>query len=83
MTPCGFVKPVESAAAAAAAVDDGQADLAVIRTDVAIPSHAQTVIILHRDVALLAAPGGSAIAPSPISRVTRSGSCIAARATRS
>ena len=56
------VKPVESAVAAAAAVDNGQADLAVIRTDVAIPSHAQSVIILHRDVALLAAPGGSAIA---------------------
>ncbi len=55
------VKPVESAAAAAAAVDGGQADLAVIRTDVAIPSHAQTVIILHRDAVLIAAPGGSAI----------------------
>ena len=53
------VKPVESAAAAAAAVDGGRADLAVIRTDVAIPSHAQTVIILHRDAALIAAPGGS------------------------
>ncbi len=34
----------------------------MIRTDVAIPSHAQTVVILHRDAALLAAPGGSEIA---------------------
>ena len=74
------VKPVDSAKAAAAAVDDGEADLAVIRTDVAIPSHGQSVIILHRDAALLAAPGGSSIAP--ISRATTSGSCIAARATR-
>ena len=56
------VKPVDNAAAASAAVDDGEADLAVIRTDVAIPGHAQTVIILHRDVTLLAAPGGSPIA---------------------
>ena len=55
------IKPVENAAAAAAAVDIGQADLAVIRTDVAIPSHAQTVVILHRDAALIAAPGGSDI----------------------
>ena len=56
-----LIKPVESAAAAAVAVDSGQADLAVIRTDVAIPSHAQTVIILHRDAVLIAAPGGSDI----------------------
>ena len=56
------VKSVDGAAAASAAVDGGEADLAVIRTDVAIPSHAQTVIILHRDVTLLAAPGGSPIA---------------------
>lgn len=56
------VRPVDSAAAASAAVDNDDADLAVIRTDVAIPSHAQTVVILHRDVTLLAAPGGSAIA---------------------
>ena len=48
--------PAESSAAAAAAVDIGKAELAVVRTDVAMPNSGQTVIILHRDVALLLAP---------------------------
>lgn len=52
---------VDGPAAASAAVDAGKADLAVIRTDVALPDDAQTVVILHRDAALLAAPGGGAV----------------------
>ncbi len=55
------IEPVEGAAAAAAAVDAGKADLAVIRTDLALPDDAQTVVILHRDAALLAAPGGGEV----------------------
>ncbi len=47
---------VASAAAAAGEVDEGKADLAVIRTDIATPNNAQTVVILHRDAALLVAP---------------------------
>ncbi len=50
---------VENASAASAAVDAGTADLAVVRTDVALPSNAQTVVILHRDAAIIAAPSSS------------------------
>ncbi len=55
------ILPVDGPAAAAATVDADKADLAVIRTDVALPENAQTVVILHRDAALLVAPGGSEI----------------------
>ena len=52
---------VDGPAAAAAMVDAGKADLAVIRTDLALPDDAQTVVILHRDAALLTAPGGGEV----------------------
>ena len=55
------IQAVDDPAAAAAAVDAGKADLAVIRTDVAIPADAQTVVILHRDSALLVAPASSGL----------------------
>ena len=55
------IQSVEGPAAAAAAVDAGKADLAVIRTDLALPDDAQTVVILHRDAALLSAPGGGEV----------------------
>ena len=55
------VVPVDGPATAAATVDADKADLAVIRTDVALPENAQTVVILHRDAALLVAPGGGEI----------------------
>ncbi len=55
------IHPVDGPAAASAEVDGGKADLAVIRTDVALPDDAQTVVILHRDAALLVAPGGGGI----------------------
>ena len=53
--------PAESAAAASAAIDAGQADLAVVRTDIGMPNSGQTVVILHRDAAILLAPASSEI----------------------
>jgi TRAP-type uncharacterized transport system substrate-binding protein len=55
------VQLVENAKAASEAVDAHRADLAVIRTDVAIPGDAQTVVILHRDAAVLVAPASSGL----------------------
>jgi hypothetical protein len=43
-------------AASAQALESGRADLAVIRTDIAIPSNGAMVAILHRDLAALLAP---------------------------
>ncbi len=53
--------PVENANAASAAIDDGKADLAVVRSDIAMPDKGQTVVILHRDAAILLAPGSGEI----------------------
>jgi TRAP transporter TAXI family solute receptor len=52
-----------SPAAAAAAIERGEADLAVIRSDLAVPGTARAVAILHRNVVLLMA--------APSSRVKR------------
>ncbi|XBO39198.1 TAXI family TRAP transporter solute-binding subunit [Alsobacter sp. KACC 23698] len=52
---------VPGPAEAAAAFDDGKADLAVVRSDLATPAAGQLVAILHRNAAVLLAPGGSAI----------------------
>ena len=52
----------DGASAAAVALDAGNADLAVVRADVALPDNGETVVVLHKDVALLVAPGGSEIA---------------------
>jgi TRAP transporter TAXI family solute receptor len=43
----------DGAAASAAAIEDDTADLAVVRSDVAMPAKGQTVAIMHRDAALL------------------------------
>jgi TRAP transporter TAXI family solute receptor len=43
----------EGVDASAKAVEDDNADLAIVRTDVAMPVKAQTVAIMHRDAALL------------------------------
>ena len=44
---------------AAAQLDDGKVDMAVVRTDGPMPAEGQTVVILHRDALILVAPGGS------------------------
>ncbi|HYF54803.1 MAG TPA: TAXI family TRAP transporter solute-binding subunit [Salinarimonas sp.] len=48
--------------ASAAALEDGKADLAVVRSDIDLPSKGQTVAILHRNPALLLTREGSGIA---------------------
>jgi TRAP transporter TAXI family solute receptor len=45
----------DSAAASSAALDQGRADLAIVRNDVAVPKHAGTILIVHRDAVLLVA----------------------------
>jgi TRAP transporter TAXI family solute receptor len=50
---------VPDSAAAAGAVESGAADLAVMRSDIALTSNAQSLAILHRNPILLTAPGGS------------------------
>src|ERR1700730_2647039 len=55
------VRPVDDLAQSAKALEQGRADLAVIRSDIAIPQNGATVIILHNDIAVLAAPAGSTI----------------------
>lgn len=46
-------------AAGAALLDNGKADLAVMRGDIALTTSAQILAILHRNAMLLLAPGGS------------------------
>ncbi len=53
------VVPTDGAAAASAALDGNAADLAVVRADVAMPNSGETVVVLHKDAALLMVlPGG-------------------------
>jgi TRAP transporter TAXI family solute receptor len=52
----------DNSAAAAAAVDAGQAELAIVRSDVAVPKRAGTVLIVHKDAGLLLAIPRSKIA---------------------
>ncbi len=56
------VVPAANPAASADALEHGRADLAVVRTDVALPPNGATVVVLHNDLAVLAAPAGSKIA---------------------
>lgn len=51
----------ESLAASAKALEDGEADLAIVRSDVAMPSNGLTIAILRRDNLVLIVPGGSRI----------------------
>lgn len=51
----------ESASASAAVLDEGRADLAIIRNDVAVPRNAGIMLITHKDTALLVARRGSKI----------------------
>ncbi|WP_294541344.1 TAXI family TRAP transporter solute-binding subunit [uncultured Rhodoblastus sp.] len=52
---------VADLAASAKAMEDGKADIAVVRTDVSPPSNGQTVAILRRDVVAFLVPAGSSI----------------------
>jgi TRAP transporter TAXI family solute receptor len=55
------IRDVDSSSAAAAALDSGAVHLAVVRSDVAVPTRAQSVAILRREAALLVAPKRSRI----------------------
>src|SRR5947209_2180721 len=52
----------EDAAAASSAVDAGKADFAIVRSDVAVPQRAGTMLIVHKDAALLFASPRAKIA---------------------
>jgi TRAP-type uncharacterized transport system substrate-binding protein len=54
------VVPAADAAAVGAALEQGRADLAVVRSD-ALPPAAQALVVLRRNAALLVAPGGSGL----------------------
>ena len=51
-------------AASAAALDTGDVDFAVVRSDIAMPRAAQTAIILSRSAAVLLAPAGKTLKSS-------------------
>jgi len=55
------IAPVDHVTAAAAAIDEGAADFAVVRTDIAMPRQGQTALILHRDAVTILAPGASGV----------------------
>ncbi|SFK27059.1 TAXI family TRAP transporter solute-binding subunit [Methylocapsa palsarum] len=55
------LRAVEGPAEAARALDQGAADLAVIRSDSGIPTRGAAVAVLHNDVAVLAATRASGI----------------------
>lgn len=48
----------EGSAQSAAALDEGKADLAVVRTDIAYPRSAASVAVMHTDHVIIVAPGG-------------------------
>jgi TRAP-type uncharacterized transport system substrate-binding protein len=57
--------PVADVAASAAALESDAVDLAIVRSDIGLPPSAKTLIILHRNAALLIAPGGSKLRRVP------------------
>ena len=57
---------VESLAESSRALQEGHADLAVVRSDLAMPPNGQTVLIMRRDAAVLFAPAENICARSTI-----------------
>ena len=53
--------PVDDFAASAASLEKGDADVAVVRTDIAMSPKSQTLLILYREAAVLMTPRGSKI----------------------
>jgi TRAP transporter TAXI family solute receptor len=53
---------VNDASAAAAALEAEQADMAVVRTDVRLPPNGQTLVLLHRNPAILLTTRGAHVA---------------------
>lgn len=59
------VVPVSTANASSAALQSESVDLAVIRSDISVPPNGQTLVILHRNPALLVARGDDMIGSVP------------------
>lgn len=59
------VVPVSTANASSAALQSENVDLAVIRSDISIPPNGQTLVILHRNPALLVGRGDDTIGSVP------------------
>ena len=55
------IVPTAGEPESAKALDDGRADLAIVRTDAGMPTRGQTVAIWHRDAVLLVAPDSRGI----------------------
>lgn len=53
--------PTDSLAEAGRAMERDEADLAIVRPDVVMPDKGGTVVLLHKNIALLVAPGGGPI----------------------
>jgi TRAP-type uncharacterized transport system substrate-binding protein len=53
--------PVENLAEASHALEAGHADLAIVRSDIAMPPSAQTILIMRRNAAVLVAPAQSGL----------------------
>ncbi len=54
--------PVDNLSASAAALDHGRADLAIVRSDIEMPTTGQTVLIMRKSAGLFLASSGSGIA---------------------
>ena len=57
--------PKDGPRAAATALDKGEADLAIVRRDIAMPTNGQAIAILRKNVAVLFAPAPPAAEPEP------------------
>ena len=55
------INPVADGVESAAALESGKADLAVVRSDIAMPPSGQTLVILHRNSAVLMAAASAKI----------------------
>src|SRR5262249_12117765 len=53
--------PVDNPMQSARALEEGRADLAIVRSDLAMPTSGQTVLIMRRDALVFLAPSQSAI----------------------
>ena len=54
--------PTNDLQAAAKSMDDGHADLAVVRSDITMPTNAETALILSHQIAVIVAPRGASYA---------------------
>lgn len=75
------VAPFDDVRDSAAALEQGRADLAVVRPDVKLPDNGLTLAILHDEALIVAAPEANGIESFSISRPGASASSRATRPT--